>query len=209
MWEPCLSFPVANRPLSLATRHRLGRRLPYQQADRTWASLPAASYDLYPPNRRDYGVLSFLSKSYPPLRGKFPCVTHPFAALRLAAERSTCMPKAHRQRSSWTRIKFSKKIDFTQFKIPTTFWLSKCCSTLIRQQTLFEPHPDLIGIRREVSCGGSRRTILLCIKIKVNYQRYHPPYLSTRLTYYFRQRRINSARLALRLSEGRLLLEFT
>ena len=37
MYCPCLSAVVADRPLSPATRHRLGGHLPRQQADRTQA----------------------------------------------------------------------------------------------------------------------------------------------------------------------------
>ncbi len=46
----------------------------------------------------DHGPLPQLSPGYFPLGGKFVRVTHPFATLRLASERSTCMPNAHRQR---------------------------------------------------------------------------------------------------------------
>ena len=41
-----LSYIVADHPLRPATRHRLGRLLPHQQADRTQAHLQAVSYDL-------------------------------------------------------------------------------------------------------------------------------------------------------------------
>jgi hypothetical protein len=42
-----LSPDVADRPLSPATRHRLGRPLPYQLADTTQAApLPAETFDL-------------------------------------------------------------------------------------------------------------------------------------------------------------------
>jgi hypothetical protein len=37
MYCPCLSAVVADRPLSPATRHRLGKPLPHQLADRTQA----------------------------------------------------------------------------------------------------------------------------------------------------------------------------
>ncbi len=44
---------------------------------------------------RDYAVLATLSDSYPPLIGRFPCITHPSATRRLVASyyrfRSTCM----------------------------------------------------------------------------------------------------------------------
>ena len=72
---------------------------------------------------RDYGELPILSDSYAPPRGRFLRVTHPSATAPINRNRSTCMPKARRQRSSWTRIKSSKKFDrvydFVK-NIPTT-----------------------------------------------------------------------------------------
>ena len=52
--------------------------------------------------RRSHAVLPNLSTGYSPLRGKFLCITHPSATCVLPKEayRSTCMLKAHRQRSS-------------------------------------------------------------------------------------------------------------
>jgi len=173
MWGPCLSPPVADQPLSPATRHCLGRPLPYQQADRTQAPPSTRSYSLYsrlhfkkilnpkPEIRNnfqntndkkfkkclrhlrlwtfefvlnfvlsasnflkvkpwDYGILPSLSGSYLPLGGRFLCITHPFAAVRFTSDRPTCMPKAHRQRSSWTRIKFSKKLRSNFCSPPTS-----------------------------------------------------------------------------------------
>ena len=51
---------------------------------------------------RSHAVLPHLSVGYPPLLGKFLRVTHPSATLNSpkGVYRSTCMPKAHRQRSS-------------------------------------------------------------------------------------------------------------
>src|SRR3989344_7799572 len=46
--------------------------------------------------------LNILVSLYP----NIPCASH---------KRSTCMPKARRQRSSWTRIKSSKKFDRVKF----------------------------------------------------------------------------------------------
>ena len=48
MYSPYLSAIVADQPLSPATRHRLGRPLPHQQADRTQTPPSAASYGLSP-----------------------------------------------------------------------------------------------------------------------------------------------------------------
>ncbi len=54
--------------------------------------------------RRSYAVLPNLSAGYSPPKGRFLPVTHPSATRRPRASscryRSTCMPKAHRQRSS-------------------------------------------------------------------------------------------------------------
>ena len=47
MSGPCLSACVAGRALTPATRHRLGKPLPYQQADRAQAPPKAGSYALY------------------------------------------------------------------------------------------------------------------------------------------------------------------
>ncbi len=33
----------------------------------------------------DYAVLATISGSYPPLQGRFPCITHPFAARLVAS----------------------------------------------------------------------------------------------------------------------------
>ena len=47
---------------------------------------------------RPHAVLLHLSMDYSPLLGRFLRITHPSATV--LADRSTCMPKAHRQRSS-------------------------------------------------------------------------------------------------------------
>lgn len=73
---------MAGRPLRPATDHRLGRLLPYQQANRTRAHLIAGACKQRPPfSRRTYAVLARVSPGYPPLRGRFPRVTHPSATL--------------------------------------------------------------------------------------------------------------------------------
>ena len=48
MYGPCLSAIVGGHALTPPTRHRLGRLLPYQQADRNKAAPMAHSYVLYP-----------------------------------------------------------------------------------------------------------------------------------------------------------------
>jgi hypothetical protein len=81
---------VADHPLRPATDHSLGKPLPYQLANRTRAHLKAdCSFYL-----ATYAVLANLSVSYPPLRGRFPRVTHPSATgycypVRLACVRHT------------------------------------------------------------------------------------------------------------------------
>ena len=52
--------------------------------------------------RGPYAVLAPVSRSYPPLPGRFLRVTHPFAAVRRPkpGSRATCMHKARRQRLS-------------------------------------------------------------------------------------------------------------
>ena len=71
MYGPCLSAIVAGRALTPATRHSLGRPLPYQQADRSKAPPEAGSYALcsyenmqvYPVFRR--AILHFRVDSLP------------------------------------------------------------------------------------------------------------------------------------------------
>ena len=98
MYGPCLSAIVAVHALTPATRHSLGRLLPHQQADRSKAPLKAGSYALssreimqdYPVFRRD--VLHFEVDSLP-LLTRLPLPSE-------SEGRSTCMPKARRQRLS-------------------------------------------------------------------------------------------------------------
>ena len=81
MSGPCLSPNVADRPLRPAKDRSLGRPLPYQQANLTQAHLIAkASMDWPSFSLRTYAVLIRVSSGYPPLKGRFLRVTHPFAA---------------------------------------------------------------------------------------------------------------------------------
>ncbi len=57
-----------------------------------------------------YAVLIRVSPSYSPPKGRFLHVTQPFATIPPKRDRSTCMLKARRQRSSWARIKPSKSV---------------------------------------------------------------------------------------------------
>ncbi len=67
---------MADHPLRPATDRRLGRPLPYQLANQPWAHLKAQRAFPFP----DYAVLASISGRYPPLQGRFPSITHPFAA---------------------------------------------------------------------------------------------------------------------------------
>ncbi len=87
MYGPCLSPIVADRPLRPATRRRLGRPLPHQQADRTQAHLKAScDFNL----AITWGITSPFGKLYPTLR-KIPThyspVRHCIATVRLACLR--------------------------------------------------------------------------------------------------------------------------
>jgi hypothetical protein len=73
---------VAGHPLRPATDRRLGRPLPYQLANRTWAHPIAGACKQRPPfSLRTYAVLARVSPGCPPLQGRFPRVTHPSATL--------------------------------------------------------------------------------------------------------------------------------
>ena len=90
---------MTDRPLRPAIDHRLGGLLPRQLANRPSAALSATgSYESPPFLLRDYAVLAHLSMRYPPLKGTFRCITHPFAARRQpegrAAARLACVKHA-------------------------------------------------------------------------------------------------------------------
>ena len=80
MYCPCLSAVVADRPLSPATRHRLGRPLPHQLANSARAH-PLAIAKRPSFSRRTYAVLTSISRGYPSLKGRFSRVTQPSAAV--------------------------------------------------------------------------------------------------------------------------------
>jgi hypothetical protein len=70
---PCLSSRVAGRPLRPATRRRLGRPLPHQQADRPRAHPRPA--DLSSSDHvvgGEYPVLAPVSRGYPRVGGRLP-----------------------------------------------------------------------------------------------------------------------------------------
>ena len=73
---------MAGHPLRPATDRRLGRPLPHQLANRTWAHPIARACKQRPPFfHRTYAVLARVSPGCPPLRGRFPRITHPSATL--------------------------------------------------------------------------------------------------------------------------------
>ena len=73
---------MADHPLRPATDRRLGRPLPYQQANPTQANLVARAFKKRPSlSRETYAVLIRVSPGYPPLLGIFLRVTHPSATL--------------------------------------------------------------------------------------------------------------------------------
>ena len=87
MYGPCLSAIVADRPLSPATRHSLGRPLPYQQADGTRAHLQAIN--LYPFGTIGYyprflGVISDLEVNSHALLTRSPRHPSKLGRVRLA-----------------------------------------------------------------------------------------------------------------------------
>ena len=74
-----LNPSVADRPLRPATDRRPGEPLPHQLANRPQAPPPAPLRALLPCVGGAYAGLSALSRRYPSLRGRYPCVTHPSA----------------------------------------------------------------------------------------------------------------------------------
>ena len=86
---------MAGHPLRPATDRRLGEPLPHQLANQPWAHLKALQRF---PNV-DYAVLAPISGRYPPLRGRFPCITHPFAARLLRLARLACVKPTANVRS--------------------------------------------------------------------------------------------------------------
>ena len=90
---------MADLPLRTATDHRLGGPLHPQLANQPSAALSATGRLRSPPFLlRDYAVLAHLSMRYPPLKGTFRCITHPFAARHRpeghAAARLACVKHA-------------------------------------------------------------------------------------------------------------------
>ena len=72
---------MTDHPLRPVTHRRLGRPLPCQLANGTWANPRTVALTAPPLLLRDYAVLAFVSKRYSPFEGMFPCITHPCATL--------------------------------------------------------------------------------------------------------------------------------
>ena len=78
MFGQCLSPNVGGRALTPPTRHRLGRPLPYQQADRPQTHpIPACAFS--PTCVGHHRELARLSADYARERGWYLRVTNPFA----------------------------------------------------------------------------------------------------------------------------------
>ncbi len=89
---------MADHPLRPATRHSLGRPLPYQLADGTRASLGVAACATFPPSsyeKREYGVLATFSDGYPPPQGEL--------LTRYSPVRHSSVPKHRRVRLACVR----------------------------------------------------------------------------------------------------------
>ena len=86
---------MAGHPLRPATDRRLGEPLPHQLANQPWAHPKALQR--FPD--MDYAVLASISGRYPPLQGRFPCITHPFAARLLRLARLACVKPTANVRS--------------------------------------------------------------------------------------------------------------
>ena len=83
---PYLSPNVAGRPLRPATRRRLGRPLPHQQADRTRAHpQPKKLSNPKDASRAEYPVLANVSIRYPKVRGRL--------LTRYSPVRHSCTPE--------------------------------------------------------------------------------------------------------------------
>ena len=111
---------VAEHALTPATRLSLGELLPHQQADRTQAPLKAPKlYSKTPKWLETIEYYPIFRWAVPDFKAGYLRVTHPFATIQkekssaeaseISKDRSTCIPKAHSQRSSWAMIKLSLK----------------------------------------------------------------------------------------------------
>eukprot|EP00828_Plagiopyla_frontata_P030767 TRINITY_DN403_c0_g1_i3.p1 TRINITY_DN403_c0_g1~~TRINITY_DN403_c0_g1_i3.p1 ORF type:complete len:210 (-),score=-35.62 TRINITY_DN403_c0_g1_i3:109-738(-) len=69
---PCSSASVADHPLKPATRHCLGKPLPYQLTDGIQADLLAKNFPDQHQSQKEYLVLIIVSNGYPRLRGTLP-----------------------------------------------------------------------------------------------------------------------------------------
>ena len=105
---------MAVQPLSSATDRRLGRPLPHQLSNQTRVHLYAiALWCILHAKNTYYAVLAQVSLCYSTRIGRlltrYSPVRH-WSGGRSPRHRSTWMCYARRQRSSWARIKLSKKL---------------------------------------------------------------------------------------------------
>ena len=79
MYGPCRSAVGGGQALTSPSRHRLGKLLPYQQADSPQVNPEAINLYIVLKKHKDYRVLSHLSVDYARLPGMSPRVTTPSA----------------------------------------------------------------------------------------------------------------------------------
>ena len=98
MYGPCLSAIGGGQALTSPSRHRLGRPLPYQQADKPQTNpIPESiARNLYLTRSEDYRELANLSAGYARAWGMYLRVTNPSATARPKPGRLTCMPYPRR-----------------------------------------------------------------------------------------------------------------
>ena len=140
---------MAGHPLRPATDRRLGRPLPCQLANRTWAHLAARA--LRPPfPRRSYAVLARVSPGCPPLPGRFPRITHPSATLlspkafrvRLACVRHAASVQS--EPGSNSSVQFIRLSRNSQFLAQQTL-LPKCSSIFSGHRPDTSEHPHKLS----------------------------------------------------------------
>ena len=164
---------MADHPLRPATDRGLGRPLPYQLANRTWAHHAARGRN--PPfTHRSYAVLARVSPGCPPLHGRFPRVTHPSATLlrpkpfrvRLACVRHAASVQSEPgSNSSVLSLRLPKQPILARRNHPLLKMLVVCLWN--SPATTEHPHKlskhvvkELLAVNAEVASALPRRTIL-------------------------------------------------
>ena len=136
---------MAVQPLSSANDRRFGEPLPHQLSNHTRAHLSSVSlWHFEHAIKMRYAVLAHVSIRYPALIGRlltrYSPVRH-WSEDRSPHHRSTWMCYARRQRSSWARIKLSKKLYIIdQFRLRNVTvnisFQSSICSITIKSCSL-------------------------------------------------------------------------